>query len=518
MSIKKQLPISSDIPSLQEISSDCRQSFRIGALYIRVSTHEQDELSPDAQIRLGLDFAKSNKIIIPKEFIFVESVSGRKASKRREFQRMISIAKSPDHPIDVIIVWKFSRFARNQEESIVYKSMLKKDNIDVLSVSEPLVDGPFGSLIERIIEWMDEYYSIRLSGEVTRGMTEKALRGGYQARPPLGYKIVERGKPPVIVPEEAKIVKLIFKMYTEDRKSFFDIAKTLNSYGYKTSHNKDFEVRSIDYIIRNPTYCGMIRWNRTNNETNEIKDESEWIIADGHHPAIISKETFDKAQNIFKSSYRPKGARPSSSYKHWLSGLVKCPHCGRTMTAQTVYRKPGGEPYSYFVCYGYSKGKCSGKGRFSSLVLEPIVIQALKESLESEDITFSIIQKRPPEELDKTALIKSQLTQLAQKEKRIKDAYRDGIDTLEEYKDNKMILQKERDLLEKELEAQTYTTPAADGKEKMLEKIHNGYDIICSDNFTNQQKNEALRNIVEKIVYDRVNDELNLYFYLVETP
>lgn len=55
-------------------------------------------------------------------------------------------------------------------------------------MSEPVIDGPFGSLIERIIEWMDEYYSIRLSGEVIRGMTEKALRGGYNAQPPLGYR------------------------------------------------------------------------------------------------------------------------------------------------------------------------------------------------------------------------------------------------------------------------------------------------------------------------------------------
>ena len=49
----------------------------------------------------------------------------------------------------------------------------KKNNIDVISISEPLIDGPFGTLIERIIEWMDEYYSIRLSGEVMRGMKEK---------------------------------------------------------------------------------------------------------------------------------------------------------------------------------------------------------------------------------------------------------------------------------------------------------------------------------------------------------
>ena len=90
-------------------------------------------------------------------------------------RRMIAIAKQSSHPIDVILVWKYSRFARNQEESIVYKSMLKKDNVDVISVSEPLIDGPFGTLIERIIEWMDEYYSIRLSGEVLTRNERKGL-------------------------------------------------------------------------------------------------------------------------------------------------------------------------------------------------------------------------------------------------------------------------------------------------------------------------------------------------------
>ena len=170
-------------------------SDRIGALYIRVSTDDQAELSPDAQKRLLLDYAKKNGIIISNDFIFSESVSGRHVQKRPEFQRMIGIAKQPSHPIDVILVWKYSRFARNQEESIVYKSMLKKDHVEVISVSEPLVDGPFGSLIERIIEWMDEYYSIRLSGEVLRGMKEKALRNGYQSSPCLGYEAVGHGKP-----------------------------------------------------------------------------------------------------------------------------------------------------------------------------------------------------------------------------------------------------------------------------------------------------------------------------------
>lgn len=139
------------------------------AAYIRVSTHMQDELSPDAQKRLLADYAKANNLILSNEHIFIEKgISGKKADNRPEFMRMISMAKHKPTPFNVILVWKFSRFARNQEESIVYKSLLRKQcNIDVVSISEPILDGPFGSLIERIIEWMDEYYSIRLSGEVS---------------------------------------------------------------------------------------------------------------------------------------------------------------------------------------------------------------------------------------------------------------------------------------------------------------------------------------------------------------
>lgn len=490
---------------------------KIGALYVRVSTHNQDELSPDAQIRLGKDFAKRNDIIIPKEYIFMESVSGRKAEKRHDFQRMVGLAKSKPRPFDVIIVWKYSRFARNQEESIVYKSLLRKQcGIDVLSVSEPRVEGPFGSLIERIIEWMDEYYSIRLSGEVTRGMTEKALRGGFQARPPLGYKIAERGKPPVIVPEEAKIIRLIFQKYVEEQCGFFDIARFLNRLGYKTSRNEPFERRSIEYIIQNPTYCGMIRWNRTTNETNEIKDESEWIIADGQHEAIISKELFDRAQERFKSTYKPKGARPSSTYRHWLSGLLKCPVCGRTMVAKTMYRKSNGETYSYFVCYGVSKGKCAAKNSVSSLVLEPAIIHALQDVFQSKEIEYTEIKPASVHEaINELELLTEQLKQLDQKEKRIKEAYRDGIDTLEEYKDNKEYIRIERERLEMQLnDCQPAPSDDTARKEQLLNKIHTVCDVISSNKFTDQQKNEALKSIIQKIIYDKPSDSLKIYYYL----
>ena len=455
--------------------------------YVRVSTHDQEEISPDSQEKLLREYAKKNNIIILK--IFCElGVSGRKADKRPEFQEMIASAKSKEHPVDTILVWKYSRFARNQEESIVYKSLLKKqNNVDVISVSEPLVDGPFGSLIERIIEWMDEYYSIRLSGEVFRGMKENAMRGSYQARPPLGYRIQEHGKPPVIVPEEARIIKIIFEKYVNENSNFFDIARYLNSLGFKTSHNKPFERRSIEYILQNPTYCGMIRWNRTKNDTNEIKDRSEWIIADGEHEAIITKELFDKAQERYKHNYTPKGARPAATYKHWLSGLLKCPDCGRTLTACTKYRR-NGDSYSYFSCFGYSKGKCPKPNGISSMVLEKDVLSNLQNVIDTGNIDFELRHFEPVE----------------------------GIDTLDEYKDNKKLLLKERDDIERQLSelADGNSDNTQDATAAILQKVSNVYAIVSSDQYTNARKNAALRQIIDKIVYDRQTNTLKVFYIL----
>ncbi|MCZ0647654.1 recombinase family protein [[Ruminococcus] gnavus] len=480
--------------------------------YVRVSTGKQDELSPDSQAKLLKDYAKSHGYVVSKIFYEV-GISGRKADKRPEFQKMIGLAKSSDHPADAILVWKYSRFARNQEESIVYKSLLKKKhNVDVISVSEPLVDGPFGSLIERIIEWMDEYYSVRLSGEVTRGMKEKAERGGYQARPPLGYKIVTHKEPPVIVPEEAEIVKLIFEKYANENLGIFEIARLLNMHNFKTSHGKEFERRSIEYILQNPTYCGMIRWNRTINETNEIRPESEWIVTDGEHPAIISKELFGKAQERYKREYRPRGARPVSTYKHWLSGVVKCPVCGRTMTANTIRNNT--RVYSHFRCYGYTKGKCMANNSISSIKLEPAVLESIKTVLDNGKITYRKIEAKTDDTVDLKTILEDQIKKIDVKLQRIKEAYMNGIDTIEEYKENKQAVQEEKENLENQLsEIKEEKSNSKDDDEDMLLRVKNVYDILSSDSVDATTKNDVLRSVVEKIIYEKDKDLLKVYYY-----
>ena len=389
---------------------------KTGALYIRVSTEDQSELSPDAQKRLLLDYAKKNEIIVSKDFIFAESVSGRHAQKRPEFQRMIATAKQPSHPIDVILVWKFSRFARNQEESIVYKSMLKKDRVDVVSVSEPLIEGPFGSLIERIIEWMDEYYSIRLSGEVLRGMKEKALQHGYQSTPCLGYDAVGHGKPFIINETEYAMVSYIMDLYDNQNMDETAIARRCNDLGYRTKRGNPFERRTIDRILENPFYCGTVIWNG--------------VEFEGSHEVRLSRERFEKRQELIASRKRPIKARNVSTCKHWLSGLIKCSICGATLSYT------GNNACPYFQCWKYAKGFHKASVALSVKKAEEAVTDYFDQILDGAEFTY-IRKTQPTDDTLEIERLQKELDKLSSREKRIREAYESGIDTMEEYKANK---------------------------------------------------------------------------------
>ena len=92
---------------------------RYGYGYVRVSTDKQEELSPDSQEKLLREYAKKNHIVLLSIYQEI-GISGRKADKRPEFQKMIASAKSKDHPVDVILVWKFSRFARSRNSGVIF--------------------------------------------------------------------------------------------------------------------------------------------------------------------------------------------------------------------------------------------------------------------------------------------------------------------------------------------------------------------------------------------------------------
>ncbi len=265
------------------------------AAYIRVSDERQDEFSPDSQLKLIKQYCIENGYEVFDENVFYDDgISAKSAERRKEFCRMIELAKSKEHPFDAVVVWKYSRFARNQEESIIYKSILRKHGVRVISVSEPSSDDPFSSLVERIIEWMDEYYVIRLSGEVKRGMIEKALRGQLNGPPPIGYVI--KDKRLVVQEEEAAIIRRIFSLFNSELNAP-EVARILNAQGYRTRNGKLFEGRTVRYILQNPIYIGYTRWSKDGRMASSRHfDSDNFIIVKGEHEPIISERDFNHAQ------------------------------------------------------------------------------------------------------------------------------------------------------------------------------------------------------------------------------
>lgn len=480
---------------------------QFGAAYIRVSTENQDEYSPEAQRRLILDYAKKHDIVISKEHIFEDiGVSGTKADKREAFQSMIGLAKSKEHPIDIILVWKFSRFARNQEESILYKSLLKRSNVSVISVSEPIIDGPFGSLIERILEWMDEYYSIRLSGEVKRGMMQKAMSGGYNSKIPFGY-VMNEEKIPVPVQGQAEVVQMIFDQYVNQKDSISNIALNLNNAGYRTANGNKFERRIIHYILENPFYIGKIRWNYAPRARGRVKD-GDVILRDGKHEPLVSKDIFENAQTRIKESYEAFHGSvrrvPSAAAKHWLSGTLKCSTCGSSLTFCSA-------KINYFQCWKYNKGTCGKSSYVNVKNAEQHVIDGLKNLLLSDSIKYERIPATTLN-VDDT-LLRAQLRDLDKKLERIKNAYIDGIDSLEEYKANKRMIDNRKKKIMEQLTIKP--KPKKEKSGNILENIKSVIQILESD-ADSTKKAEAIRSICHKIEYDKENDTLYFDLFVVE--
>ena len=121
------------------------------ALYARVSSEKQDvDLSISAQLKALREYASKNGHEIVKEY--VDEAESGKTTARPAFRDMIAAARRSQKPFDLILVWKYSRFARSREDSIVFKTMLRKNGIRVISINEPSEDTPTGKLLEAMIE------------------------------------------------------------------------------------------------------------------------------------------------------------------------------------------------------------------------------------------------------------------------------------------------------------------------------------------------------------------------------
>lgn len=477
---------------------------KVGAAYIRVSTDDQLEYSPESQLKAIREYAKREGYIVPDDYVFPEDngISGKSAAKRPKFKLMIAHAKNDPAPFSAIFVWKFSRFARNQEEAILYKNLLKKHGVDVISITEPSSDSPFASLIERIIEWMDEYYLTNLAGEVRRGMAEKAARGEPTGVAPFGYKVQD--KKLVIVEDEAAVIRWIFDQYVGGVGARM-IAQQLNERGIKTRRGNSPDYRFVHYILTNPKYIGNVRYSTEGhaNYDREYYDGKNVVVYENTHEPIIDMDTWDRAQEIVKAKRPEVAYKREKSTPYMLRGLVRCSSCGATLTRLSTKAVS-------MQCNKYSRGQCIESHCVTMRKLESDIISALETCVKNKEFKFSAPKPQKSKiTQDWDKLIAMEGARLA----RARNAYLSGLFEADEYRvvkeeveDNLRKL-REMQAFEKETEAKT---PAP--QDTYADKVVTVLEIIRDPSVDADSKNAALRSIIDKIVMSKHPYSLDFYF------
>lgn len=469
---------------------------KIAAAYIRVSTEEQTELSPDSQIKLIREYAKSHDMIIPEEYVFSdEGISGRKAEKRPGFMKMIGVAKTKPKPFEIILVWKYSRFARNREDSIVYKSMLRKQcGIDVISISEQLGEDKTSILIEALLEAMDEYYSINLSEEVKRGMLEKVERGGCVSSPAFGYDIIN-GKY-MINEAEAAYVRYIFNEFLNNT-GVREIAVYLNQHGVKTKRGGRWENRTIEYILRNPVYIGKIRWN-TQGKTVADYHSDTIIIKNGIHSPIIDPKTFDTVQKLLQKRKKiyAKFSHQTSKNDYMLRGLVRCSNCMSTLVLSN----------NGLQCHSYAKGNCLVSHYISLDIINDLALSAIDQMLSNDNLQL-IRRSYATTSAETNHDLEKEYIKLA----RVKEAYENGIDTIEEYRANKTRIEENIQRIKAKI---LPDENESEEKRKYIKRNKAILNQIKKGNISEKEKNMLLRSFVDHIVFNRAESSVSVFLYM----
>ena len=355
--------------------------------YCRLSRDEDKEnySSIEEQKRIIKEYAFSrNWIIEDKDFYIDDNVSGY-TFNRPEFTKMIEKVKGGK--IDVVIAKDLSRIGRNNGKVLVLIDEFKNMQKNLILVSE--MGGTYDVLNDRddtigITTWFNERYVKDCSRKTRDHMYSKQKTGRLVMGNYYGYVKDKEDVTKLYVDEEIRpVIELIYKLYVQEglgRKKICDILNSEYNYPtpsvyyrqkhlergriYKHPVQELWSTYMISNILNNDVYTGNLRTHKK--KTVSIRGraiklpEEEHFVFENHHEAIISKETFELAQNIRKRKAKLKTTAGTRKRNYAFSGLIRCGDCGFGVSGITMNRKQKQKGYecSQYRTYGKARCKC----------------------------------------------------------------------------------------------------------------------------------------------------------------
>jgi len=371
------------------------------ALYARVSQDKQREnYSIPTQLEAMREYCQRNGWNIVKEY--VEDESGAKLTRPTLDQVREDVVAGL---FDILVCHDVDRLGRNLGHQILLEEEFAKHGVVVKYVLGDYKDNPEGRLTKHIKGVIAEYEREKIIERTFRGRLGRAKAGqvsvaGYV---PYGYRYRSDGRKGwlKIVPEEARVVQEIYRLYIEEGLSFQVIAKTLTerhipTAGDRTSRETVFRKRRSGYgewapptvrgILTNETYAGVWYDNKRKGGKS-LNPTGEWVPVSV--PPIVSREVWQQAQERRASNRQRMRRRPK--YPYLLAGLLTCGSCGRAFIGMTSIASSGRGPklYHYYRCTDSARTwrqQCCHEGKLYAEEADALVWDKVAEALKNPEL------------------------------------------------------------------------------------------------------------------------------------
>ena len=397
------------------------------AVYIRYSSENQrDGYSVEYQLDECQKYIDNNGMLFVKSYID-EAVSGKSANNRTAFFEMLNDVKNGLY--DCVVVYKYSRFARNLVEATLYRQQIEKAGAQLISAMERIDDStPEGRMMRNIIMVMDEYYSDNLATFVRSAQYLAAKNGKIMgAIAPLGLKYNDEGTLS-INEEEAPAVRLIFKMFA-DGASQAAILRQLDALGYRTRKGIPYKSSTLSGLLTNEKYIGRY--------SIEIEGY-EKIVHENAFDALIDKSTWYRVQERLNTKRAEKETKPRVRKRSYpLTGKIVCTCCHHPYIGSAKgYEIVNGVrvDYNYYVCKGKDDKRICKNKNIRKERLEAFVFEQIRKHLLNENAiekiaaeTYNILNTdEAPTEADLKTL-RAEKKKIETKLEKMLDGFIDGV-------------------------------------------------------------------------------------------
>lgn len=474
--------------------------------YCRVSTEKEGQVNSMAmQKKFFTDYAKKQNYELVNIYAD-EGISGTKIKNRVQFQQLMKDAELG--LFDMVVVKDISRLARNTVDFLQSIRKLKSLNIETVFLTANMTSLGDSEFVLTIFSALAQEESANTSKRIKFSKQINAQKGKVPNQV-FGYdKIIGDYFNLNINQEEAEWVKKIFNWYTEDGYGALKISQMLNSMNIKTKRNKNWSQIAVSRILKNPLYTGTIvngKQEISNFLTGERNSKSmdDWLLYDKPDLAIISKEQFSKAANIFAQRQVDFNInRKRQSNKYPLSTLIKCKECGCSFRR---FERTYVNTYVRWICSGRNRngvGSCENKCKIKEDELLSFIDDYFKIIVDQKQEIIRKIEKENQKIrkscIDNQGATSSKLQfEISKKEKRYQkylDMYADDLITRDELNFQTKNLKKEIGVLKKELSKQIGTDSIVN-----VESVKNTIELIEVISLSKEKTNQELKSVIDKI-------------------